>query len=369
MPRWPLLFNAMTAHFSTQVLDWYQAYGRKTLPWQLEKSPYHVWLSEVMLQQTQVATVIPYFTRFIETFPRLTDLAKAPTDAVLHLWTGLGYYARARNLHKAAQIIEQEYHGVFPHEFSQVLALPGIGRSTAGAILSLAQGQHFAILDGNVKRVLSRFFAVTGWPGDKRVEQQLWQLSEQVTPKQCVGQFNQAMMDIGALLCTRHKPKCSLCPLNQACYAYLNQAWSDLPGKKARKPLPTKTAYFLILHQGHEVWLEPRPASGIWGGLYCFPQFEDLAQLKQWLVQHQIDSSSLQQRIAFKHTFSHFHLDIVPIYCNIIACQSYLTADHGCWYDTEHVQKIGLATPVYNLIKQINAEQKTLTATRGETNL
>jgi len=169
--------------FSNQILDWYDKHGRKTLPWQIEKTPYHVWLSEVMLQQTQVVTVIPYFTRFITRFPAVTDLAKAPVDDVLHLWTGLGYYARARNLHKTAKIIVEKFAGIFPTQFDDVLSLPGIGRSTAGAILSLSQKQHFAILDGNVKRVLARYFAIEGWPGNKVVENQLWQLSENVTPK------------------------------------------------------------------------------------------------------------------------------------------------------------------------------------------
>lgn len=192
----------LATQFSAQVLDWYDKYGRKTLPWQIAKTPYKVWLSEVMLQQTQVTTVIPYFERFMARFPTVVDLANAPLDEVLHLWTGLGYYARARNLHKAAQQVATLHGGEFPRTFDEVAALPGVGRSTAGAILSLSLGQHYPILDGNVKRVLARCYAVSGWPGKKEVEKRLWDISEEVTPAEGVERFNQAMMDLGAMVCT-----------------------------------------------------------------------------------------------------------------------------------------------------------------------
>lgn len=221
--------------FSPLVLDWYQRYGRKTLPWQIAKTPYKVWLSEVMLQQTQVATVIPYFERFMERFPTVSNLAAAPLDEVLHLWTGLGYYARARNLHKAAQTIVSQHSGVFPTTFDEILALPGIGRSTAGAVLSLALNQHYPILDGNVKRVLARCYAVDGWPGEKKTENKLWAISEDVTPAEGVAQFNQAMMDLGAMVCTRSKPKCELCPVKSGCEAYAHHSWAKYPGKNPRR--------------------------------------------------------------------------------------------------------------------------------------
>jgi len=232
--------------FAQQVLEWYDRFGRKTLPWQLDKTAYQVWLSEVMLQQTQVATVIPYFQRFIARFPNVNALAAAPLDEVLHLWTGLGYYARARNLHKAAQMIAEQHGGEFPTTFDDIVALPGIGRSTAGAILSLAQGQHYPILDGNVKRVLARCCAVAGWPGKKEVENRLWNISETVTPAQGVGAFNQAMMDLGAMICTRSRPKCELCPLNTQCIAYANHSWADYPGKKPKQTIPEKSAWFVM---------------------------------------------------------------------------------------------------------------------------
>lgn len=232
-----------SSQFSQQVLDWYQLYGRKTLPWQLEKTPYKVWLSEVMLQQTQVSTVIPYFERFISRFPDICALAAAPLDEVLHLWTGLGYYARARNLHKAAQVVATQHSGRFPETMEQVTDLPGVGRSTAGAILSLSLGQHYPILDGNVKRVLARCYAVSGWPGKKEVEKCLWQLSEQVTPAAGVGHFNQAMMDLGAMVCTRSKPKCEICPLNNGCVAYATGSQASYPGKKPKQTLPVRTGW------------------------------------------------------------------------------------------------------------------------------
>ncbi|CDG16838.1 A/G-specific adenine glycosylase [Xenorhabdus doucetiae] len=339
--------------FSHAVLEWYHRYGRKTLPWQLEKTSYHVWLSEVMLQQTQVATVIPYFQKFISRFPDVTSLATAPLDEVLHLWTGLGYYARARNLHKAAQQVVTSHNGKFPTTFDDVVALPGVGRSTAGAILSLSQGKHFPILDGNVKRVLARCYAVDGWPGKKEVENQLWDISTRVTPKQGVEYFNQAMMDLGAMVCTRSKPKCEICPLNAGCIAYANHSWANYPGKKPKQSIPEKTAYFLLMQHGDKVWLEQRPLSGIWGGLFAFPQFADQASLEQWLKSSGITHSKLEQLTAFRHTFSHFHLDIVPIRIDILSFDSCMDENKGLWYNLRQPATIGLAAPVEYLLQQL----------------
>ncbi|WP_392560876.1 A/G-specific adenine glycosylase [Orbus sturtevantii] len=346
----------MTISFSDYILEWYDKYGRKTLPWQIEKTPYHVWLSEIMLQQTQVVTVIPYFNRFITRFPTITDLANASMDEVLHLWTGLGYYARARNLHKTAKIIAEKFVGIFPTKFDDVLDLPGIGRSTAGAILSLSQNQHFPILDGNVKRVLARYFAIDGWPGNKVIENQLWQLSELVTPQQQVDKFNQAMMDIGAMICTRSKPKCTLCPLKQDCIVFATDSWQAYPTKKPKKELPTKTAYFLVLANNGTVWLEKRPPAGIWGGLYCFPQFSSDDDIDVWLKKVGIIAQVRSQLIALKHTFSHFHLDMVPIYTQIEQNNACLDQSDGCWYNLSSPPKIGLAAPVSNLLRQLALE-------------
>jgi len=348
-----MLVTMQASQFSTQVLGWYDKYGRKTLPWQIEKTPYKVWLSEVMLQQTQVATVIPYFERFMARFPTVTDLANAPLDEVLHLWTGLGYYARARNLHKAAKQVAELHGGVFPQTFEEVAALPGVGRSTAGAILSLSLGKHFAILDGNVKRVLARCYAVAGWPGKKEVEKRLWELAEQVTPAKGVEQFNQAMMDLGAMVCTRSKPKCALCPLQTGCIAYANHSWAEYPGKKPRQTLPERTAYFLLMQHGDQVFLQQRPPVGLWGGLFCFPQFEDEASLHDWLAQHQIKADNLSQLIAFRHTFSHFHLDIVPMWLTVSSFSSCMDEGTGLWYNLAQPPSVGLAAPVERLLQQL----------------
>ncbi|HEJ9636066.1 A/G-specific adenine glycosylase [Proteus mirabilis] len=339
--------------FSQVVLDWYHKYGRKTLPWQQEKTPYHVWLSEVMLQQTQVATVIPYFERFIARFSNVSALAKAPLDEVLHLWTGLGYYARARNLHKAAQHIVDKHQGQFPDTFEDVCALPGVGRSTAGAILSLSLKKPYPILDGNVKRVLARCYAVEGWPGKKEVENKLWEISEQVTPTKGVEYFNQAMMDLGAMVCTRTKPKCELCPLNTGCIAYAHHSWADYPGKKPKKAIPEKTTYFLILQYDNLVWLDKRPPAGIWGGLFAFPQFETKMLLEQWLAEHGLENNKTEQLISFRHTFSHFHLDIVPICVKLSTFTSLMEAQQGLWYNLQTPASVGLAAPVENLLRQL----------------
>ncbi|OOF70970.1 A/G-specific adenine glycosylase [Rodentibacter caecimuris] len=361
--------SSVDAPFAQAVLTWYEKFGRKHLPWQQNKTLYGVWLSEVMLQQTQVTTVIPYFERFISVFPSIIDLANASQDEVLHLWTGLGYYARARNLHKAAQIIRDKYNGKFPTDFEQVLALSGIGRSTAGAILSSVLNQPYPILDGNVKRVLSRYFAVQGWAGEKKVENQLWQFSTRVTPTTQVADFNQAMMDIGALVCTRTKPKCNLCPLKQHCQVNLQKNWQDYPAKKPKKVLPEKQSYFLILEEQGKIWLEQRQNSGLWGGLYCFPQFPTKQELLNYLNSQGI--RCYQEWTAFRHTFSHFHLDIYPIYAKtdrnksniddfsdwkkigetIQEYQSTLLSAVKYWYDPQNPEPIGLAQPVKHLLK------------------
>lgn len=351
--------------FSHQVLDWYQKYGRKTLPWQLEKTPYKVWLSEVMLQQTQVATVIPYFERFMERFPTVTDLANAPLDEVLHLWTGLGYYARARNLHKAAQMVANLHMGVFPETFEEVAALPGVGRSTAGAILSLSLGKHFPILDGNVKRVLARCYAIGGWPGKKDVEKKLWDISEQVTPAQGVSQFNQAMMDLGAMVCTRSKPKCELCPVNNICVAYANNSWASYPGKKPKVTIPERTGYLLMMQHQDSVLLAQRPPVGLWGGLYCFPQFETENELRDWLAQHQIPADNLTQLTAFRHTFSHFHLDIVPMWLPMPSFSGCMDEGAALWYNLAQPPSVGLAAPVERLLQQLHAEPVVVKAARA----
>lgn len=366
--QYPLAQSTVSAPFAHAVLSWFEQYGRKHLPWQQQKTLYKVWLSEVMLQQTQVATVIPYFERFVERFPTVIDLANASVDEVLHLWTGLGYYARARNLHKAAQQIRDEFNGEFPTHFDDVLSLSGVGRSTAGAVLSSVLDAPHPILDGNVKRVLSRYFAVEGWSGEKEVENQLWQLTEQVTPSTQVADFNQAMMDLGAMVCTRSKPKCAICPLEKQCKTNAMQAWDKFPFKKPKKIFPERQTYFLVLKQGTKVLLEKRESKGIWGGLFSFPEFKTLDDLKRSdLVKN---SHISQQLITFRHTFSHFHLDITPVLVEqdlqkndekqpLVAAEntgnylSSVSSKTDYWYDLGQDNEIGLATPVKRILDEL----------------
>lgn len=349
----------MQQRFSRQLLNWYQDYGRKTLPWQVEKSPYTVWISEVMLQQTQVATVLPYFTDFMARFPTVTALAKAPLDEVLHLWTGLGYYARARNLHLAAQQVVNQHHGEFPHSFEQIVALPGVGRSTAGAILSLALGKRYPILDGNVKRVLTRCFAVAGWPGRREVENRLWALSDSLTPADKPAQFNQAMMDLGALICTRSRPECQRCPLHTDCIAYASHSWSHYPAKKPKQALPQRTGYFLLIQRQQAVYLIRRPPAGLWGGLFCFPWFDEESTLYHWLAQWGVSRNDLRPLVAFRHTFSHFHLDIVPLWLIVDGLNGCIIPHRGMeenaslWYNLAEPVSVGLAAPVERMLAQL----------------
>lgn len=339
--------------FSQQIIEWYLKFGRQHLPWQIEKTPYHVWVSEIMLQQTQVATVIPYFERFINTFPTINALANANIDDILHLWTGLGYYARARNLHKTAQLIRDHFNAEFPTNFNDVIALPGIGRSTAGAILSLSQKQHYPILDGNVKRVLARHYHIQGWSGSKKVADIFWQYSTDVTPEKNVDKFNQAMMDIGAMLCLRTNPKCTLCPIQSSCLSSKNEEWKAFPTPKPKREKPTKTGYFLILNVNNYVWLEKRHERSVWQGLYAFPQFEQISQLTDFLEQYQLNSAHLVQDNAFIHTFSHYHLDIVPL---IYPLSHSLNIDSdGIWFDITkwNTTKVGLPTPMVSIIKRM----------------
>ncbi|WP_375752531.1 A/G-specific adenine glycosylase [Vibrio sp. HN007] len=345
--------------FSKAILTWYEDYGRKELPWQKDKTLYKVWLSEIMLQQTQVATVIPYFERFLKRFPTISDLANAHQDEVLHLWTGLGYYARARNLHKAAQVVRDQHQGNFPTTIEEVNALPGVGRSTAAAVLSSVLRQPHAILDGNVKRTLSRAFAVEGWPGKKTVENRLWELAEEHTPDTDVDKYNQAMMDMGAMVCTRSKPKCGLCPIEASCDAKKQDRQLDFPGKKPKKEKPVRETWFVMLYHENQVWLEQRPQSGIWGGLFCFPQNEDnniQTQLDKRLIPDN-GVESIQTLITFRHTFSHYHLDITPVLVKLHKQPNMIMeGTEGLWYNLSQPKTIGLAAPVKQLIEALPFE-------------
>ncbi len=342
--------------FAGRVLTWFDQHGRKDLPWQHDTSPYRVWVSEIMLQQTQVRTVMPYFARFMQRFPDVQALAAAPIDEVLHLWTGLGYYARARNLHRAAQQVCSEHAGDFPRDLEGLQSLPGIGRSTAGAILAIAFAQRASILDGNVKRVLARYHAVAGWPGETTVHRQLWDFAEQHTPRQRVADYTQAMMDLGATLCTRSRPRCADCPLQGSCSAHAQGREGEFPGKKPRKVLPVRSTVFLILRdrQGH-VLLQQRPASGIWGGLWCFPELDSVEAAAPWCRDRLgREPSATLPGSPFRHTFSHYHLDIQPLHVQLaIQPEAVMEASDQLWYNVQKPLEIGLAAPVARLLASL----------------
>ena len=351
-------------NFSQQVLNWYDEHGRKHLPWQQNVSRYSVWVSEIMLQQTQVNTVIPYFTRFMQKFPTVIALANAEQDQVLNLWTGLGYYARARNLHKAAQKVRDEFKGQFPANFDDVLSLPGIGKSTAAAILSLADNQAYVILDGNVKRVLARYFAVEGWPGNKKIEDSMWKLAQTLKPNERYNHYTQVMMDLGASLCTRSKPKCEQCPVQSHCLAFAQGRQVELPHKKPKKAIPTKSTHMLIPFYQDRVLMHKRPASGIWGGLWGFYEANSTAKID---VPEQIQAyitsemENIQELSPFRHTFSHFHLEIKPILIPLSAAPTYMSCEPNIasenteqlWFDIHQATNVGLAAPTVKIFKQL----------------
>lgn len=305
-----------------------------------------------MLQQTQVKTVIPYYLRFMDHFPDINTLATAPQDDVLHFWTGLGYYARARNLHKTAQIIHQHHSGDFPESIDGLQSLPGIGRSTAGAILSFAKGQHQPILDGNVKRILCRYYRVQGWSGHTKTQKELWARVEKITPKKRCDDFNQALMDLGSSLCSRSKPQCPDCPLKNNCEAHLNQQTSDYPHRKPKKVNPIRTAYLLMIsNPAGELLLEKRPEQGIWGGLWSFPQCSTENEIEQWLDKHHyISTKKMQFQAEFKHTFSHFHLFITPVRIEINEPSQINDDNNFHWFNKQKPLKLGMPTPITNLL-------------------
>jgi len=313
-----------------------------------------VWVSEIMLQQTQVKTVIPYYQRFMRRFRGLRALADAPLDEVLHLWTGLGYYARARNLHRAAQIVRDEHGGRFPRDLEQLTDLPGIGRSTAGAILTLAAGQCHPILDGNVKRVLTRLHAVEGWPGETAVQRELWTLSERYTPKARCAEYTQAIMDLGATLCTRGRPDCGRCPIAGACRARAQGNPEAYPTSKPKAALPVRRTVMLMLEDAEgRVLLERRPPAGLWGGLWSLPECEPGTDIAAWCRERLgLVAEDCRPRPKLRHTFSHFHLDIELVHARTRGADSgVMEADGRVWYNTRRPDARGLSAPVKRLLE------------------
>ncbi|MEJ2513653.1 MAG: A/G-specific adenine glycosylase [Gammaproteobacteria bacterium] len=339
--------------FSGALLAWFDHHGRHDLPWQADPSPYRVWVSEIMLQQTQVTTVVPYFRRFTERFPDVVSLADAALDEVLHLWSGLGYYARARNLHRAAAVLRDEYGGRFPEQYEQVVALPGVGRSTAGAILALSLGQRHPILDGNVKRVLTRYHAVPGWPGRPAVERRLWELAGSHTPLERVAEYTQAVMDLGATLCRRGTPRCDDCPLSAGCRARQLGRVADFPAPRPRRERPLKRTRMLLLEDiAGAVLLEKRPLSGIWGGLWCPPELG--AESAEAFAQATLDLAveSVGDGAPLRHGFTHFELEITPVRARLLeGAGGLMEADRWVWYNPRSPARLGLAAVVSRLLE------------------
>ena len=343
--------------FAQRLLDWFALHGRQMLPWQINPTPYRVWVSEVMLQQTQVATVIPYYARFMARFPDVASLAAAPLDEVLHLWTGLGYYARARNLQACAQVVVVQYGGAFPQALQAMMELPGIGRSTAGAILALSGGQRQPILDGNAKRVLARVFGIAGDPTSKSVLQALWAQADACTPAEAVAAYTQAIMDLGATVCTRSRPACIACPVNAGCIAALEGRQTELPGRKQKRVRPSREATILIAEIEHNgstaVLVERRPPSGVWGGLWSPPQFESERDALAWCCREFGDTAESQMLPPIDHAFTHFDLRLNPLRVRCAGKTSVRDADTHRWYPLEAPPRIGLPQPIRRLFERL----------------
>jgi A/G-specific adenine glycosylase len=353
--------------FSDRILAWSARSGRNDLPWQREPTPYRVWVSEIMLQQTQVATVIPFYNRFMARFPTIHALAGASQDKVLHHWSGLGYYARARNLHAAAQQVVARHGGIFPETFAAVMELPGIGRSTAGAILALACGQRHPILDGNVKRVLTRYHAIAGWPGQAKVLKILWALAESCTPATQIAAYTQAIMDLGATVCTRGQPACAQCPLAADCRARQTGQQGGYPAPRPKKALPVRTVTMLLLcNERGEVLLERRPPAGIWGGLWSFPELVAAADVEDAGTIWQQTTGISFRRIAtwpvVRHSFTHFQLEITPLLAGV-GNEAALVMEGAdrVWYNTTQSTERGLAAPVKKLLQKFSGWQNART--------
>jgi A/G-specific adenine glycosylase len=337
--------------FAAKLIAWHRRHGRHDLPWQATRDPYAIWVSEIMLQQTQVATVIPYYRRFLERFRDIPALAAAPLDDVLVQWSGLGYYSRARNLHRAAQSIVQARDGRFPGDFDAVLALPGIGRSTAAAICAFAFGARRAILDGNVKRVLTRHYGIRGYPGEKLVEAVLWRKAESLLPKKNLAAYTQALMDLGAGVCTRRQPRCPSCPLASECVACNKRLTAVLPAPKPRKSLPRRQTVMLVLQHAGEVLLEKRPPTGIWGGLWCFPEAAPGDHIETMCSQRFGARIGAARNLPqLEHGFTHFRLTIEPR-CLRVARLLPRAAEPGhVWLPLEEAKAAAVPTPVRRIL-------------------
>lgn len=340
--------------FSTRVIAWQKRHGRHDLPWQNTREPYRIWLSEVMLQQTQVATVIPYFARFLEKFPTLRELASASEDEVLALWSGLGYYSRGRNLLRAAQMIDQKFDGEFPKAMDDILALPGVGQSTAAAISAFAFGERQAILDGNVKRVFARHFGVEGFPGDKKVETKLWVVANDVLPKKSIEAYTQGLMDLGATLCLRSRPLCLACPVEDSCVAKREGRIEELPSPRPKKTVPEKSTTMLIITLAGEVLLEKRPPTGVWAGMWCFPELVN-GQSPRVVCRERfgLETKPLKPWSNLQHGFTHFKLSITPQPISVQKKLLRATEPGVMWLSIDDALAAAIPKPVRDLLRQL----------------
>ena len=339
--------------FSAAVIAWQRQHGRHALPWQQTRDAYRIWLSEIMLQQTQVTAVIPYYLRFLERFPDVQALAAARSEEVMALWSGLGYYSRARNLHRCAQLVVSGHGGRFPDDPELLAQLPGIGRSTAAAIAAFAYGARAAILDGNVKRVFCRVFGIDGFPGAKPVEDGLWQRAVALLPESGIESYTQGLMDLGATLCTRSSPSCLLCPLAERCVALASGRVKELPARKPKKAIPEKSTAMLVITDGEHVLLEQRPDSGIWGGLLSLPELAQDADFELHaaaVAAHFGVAASREPLPPFSHVFTHFKLHVTPYWVRL-AQRLEIAADGGyVWYRTDQLERAPLPAPVRKLM-------------------
>lgn len=344
--------NMKNSDFSKALLRWGEQHGRTSLPWQLSKTPYKVWVSEIMLQQTQVKTVVPYFRHFMKRFPSLTRLATAPRSEVLSCWAGLGYYRRAHNLHRAAKEIVHKHGRRFPREFSTLVALPGIGRSTAAAILALCYEKPYAILDGNVKRVLTRYFNIEGWPEETTLKNKLWALSESLLPQHRLAEYTQSLMDLGATVCTATNPRCSQCPLVKTCQAYALNVVAQRPQKKRRLIKPRQPICLLIAQHKNKVLLQKRPSQGIWSGLLCFPEFQSIAEATRWYKKHFKLDCKPTRLPRLDHHLTHLLLAITPIKITLPATmQKAAIPPQTIWCKMNN--RLAIPTPVNTLLAQL----------------
>ena len=343
--------NSTASDFSSRLIAWQKIHGRHDLPWQNTQDPYAIWVSEIMLQQTQVAAVIAYYARFMARFPNIATLAQASQEEVLQHWSGLGYYSRARNLHNAVQTIMDEFDGQFPEDFEKIQTLSGIGRSTAAAIASFAFQQNQTILDGNVKRVLARHFLIEGWTGSPKIEKALWALAETLVPSQEMIAYTQGLMDLGATICTRSKPKCELCPLNVHCMALAKNQTKALPTPKPRKAIPQKQTTMLLLLNGNEVMLEKRPPNGIWGGLWSLPEIS-MQEIPSEVAMQRfgLEVESDEPLPSILHTFTHFKLEILPQPLQVIHRSLQAIRPNTIWLNVEDAIGAALPTPVRNIL-------------------